>query len=72
MLKPTFGLNATNRMFLTYGKNLVVGVDGENDGEYEVRIDPLTLKKLFTDADFTRGTQVQFVEDVVEFTLAAS
>lgn len=71
-LKPTFGLNGTNRMFMTYAKNLVVGVDGENDGEYTMRLDPLTLKKLFTDADFTRGTQVQFIEDVVEFTLTAT
>lgn len=71
-LIPTFGLNGTNRMFITYGKNLVVGVDGENDGEYDIRIDPVTLKKLFTDADFTRGTQIQFVGDVVEYTNAAT
>ncbi len=71
-VKPTFGLNGTNRMFLTWNKNLVLGVDGENDGEYDIRLDPVTNKKLFTDANFTRGTQVQFVEDVVQFTLAAS
>lgn len=71
-LKPTFGLNGTNRMFLTWNRNLVIGVDGENDVEYSVRIDPVTEKKLFTDANFTRGTQVQFVTDVVEFTLTAT
>jgi hypothetical protein len=71
-IKPTFGLNETNRMFLTYGRNLVIGVDGENDGEFDIRLNPNTNKSLFVDADFTRGTQVQFVEDVVEFTLAAT
>lgn len=68
-IKPTFGLNETDRMFLTWNRNLVIGVDGENDGEYDFRLDPVTNKKIFVDADFTRGTQVQFVEDVVEFTL---
>ena len=68
-LKPTFGLVGTNRMFLTYGSNLVLGVDGENDTEFTTRLDPASLKRIFVDADFTRGTQVQFVEDVVEFSL---
>jgi hypothetical protein len=67
-IKPTFGLNGTNRMFLTYGSNLVVGVDGEDDGEYTSRIDPVSNKKIFIDANWTRGTQVQFVKDVVEWT----
>lgn len=71
-LKPTFGLNGTNRMFLTWGENLVIGVDGEDDGEYTSRLDPVTEKKVFVDANWTRGTQVYFTEDVVEFTLAAT
>lgn len=68
-VRPTFGLNGTNRLILTYGKNLVIGVDGENDEEFTFRVDPVTNKKILVDADFTRGTQVQFVEDVVDFTL---
>ena len=69
MVKPTFGLNGTDRMFLTYATNLVLGVDRDIDAEYTMRLDPVSEKKIFTDANFTRGTQVQFVEDVVEFTL---
>ncbi len=69
-VRPTFGLNGTDRIILTYGKNLVVGVDGENDEDFTSRIDPVTNKKILIDVDFTRGTQVMFVEDVVEFTLA--
>ena len=68
-VRPTFGLNGTDRIILTYGANLVVGVDGENDQDFRMRLDPVTEKKILVDADWTRGTQVQFVEDVVEFTL---
>ena len=71
-IKPTFGLNGTDRIFLTWNRNLVVGIDGENDVDYNVRIDPVTEKKLFTDAEFTRGTQIMFTEDVVQFTLTAT
>jgi hypothetical protein len=71
-LKPTWGLVGTNRMFLTYGSNLVLGVDGENDTEFTQRLDPTSLKRIFVDADFTRGTQIQFVGDVVEFRLVTA
>jgi hypothetical protein len=72
VLKPTYGLNGSNRMFLTYAANLVLGIDGENDTEFTVRLDPTTLKRIFVDAAFKRGTQVQFVEDVVSFDLTVS
>ena len=71
-LRPSFGLNGTDRMFLTYPSNLVIGLDGENDTEYSVRLDPASLKKIFIDASFRRGTQVRFVEDVVSFDLTVS
>jgi len=71
-LKPTWGLVGTDRMFLTYGSNLVLGVDGENDTEFRQRLDPVSEKLIFVDADFTRGTQIQFVGDVVEFRLVTA
>lgn len=71
-IKPTYGLNSTNRMFLTYPSNLVVGVDGENDNDFDVRLDPVTNKKLLVDADFRRGTQIFFIGDVVEFRLVTA
>jgi len=71
-LRPTYGLIGSDRMFITYASNLVIGVDGENDTEFTSRLDPGTLKRIFVDAGFTRGTQVQFVEDVVSFDLTVS
>jgi len=65
----TYGLNASNRMFITYPTNLVIGVDGEGDKEFSTRLDPVSEKVIFLDNEFKRGTQVQFVEDCVEFTL---
>ena len=69
---PTYGLSGIPRMFLTYASNLVVGVDGENDTEFRYRVDPVTEKKILVDADWTRGTQVQYTEDVVEFNYTGS
>lgn len=71
-IRPTYGLNGTNRMFITYPENLVLGVDGENDTEFTSRLDPTSLKRIFIDASFRRGTQVSFVEDVVSFDLTVS
>ncbi|MGL4598500.1 MAG: hypothetical protein ACRCYO_13365 [Bacteroidia bacterium] len=71
-IRPTYGLNGSDRMFITYASNLVLGVDGEGDTEFTSRLDPSTLKRIFIDASFKRGTQVFFTEDVVEFTLAVS
>jgi len=68
-LNPDFGLNGTNRMFMTYAENLVVGVDSETDGDFEFRLDPVSMKKTFVDSSFRRGCQVKFTELVVEFTL---
>ena len=56
-------------MFLSYDSNYVVGMDADSDGDFTSRVDPVTLKKVLVDSNFRRGTQIQFVEDVVEFTL---
>lgn len=73
-LKPTYGLTTLTygRMFLTYPSNLVVGIDLASDENFTSRIDPVTNKKLLVDAQFTRGTQVYFTEDIVEFTIHGS
>lgn len=68
-INPDFGLNGTNRMFMTYESNLVVAMDSEADGEFRMRVDPITEKKVLVDANFKRGCQIQFVDLVVEFTL---
>lgn len=68
-LRPTYGLRGLNRAFITYPSNLVIGMDGENDGDFDYRLDPVTQKKILVDADWTRGTQVFFTNQVVEFTL---
>lgn len=69
-IRPTYGLRGSNRMVMTYPQNLIIGVDGENDGDFNYRIDPVTNKKILVDADFTRGCQIYFTDQVVEFTLA--
>ena len=68
-IRPTYGLRTLNRAFITYPTNLVIGMEGDNDEEFTYRIDPVTHKQNLVDALFTRGTQVYFVEQVVEFTL---
>lgn len=68
-IRGDFGLNGTDRMFLSYDENYVIGLDSETDGEFKSRIDPVTEKKLLVDANFKRGTQIQFIDLVVEFTL---
>lgn len=68
-IRPTYGLRGIDRAFITYPSNLVIGMDGENDMDFETRIDPVTNKKLLVDAEFTRGCQLFFTEQVVEFTL---
>lgn len=71
-LRPTYGLNGSNRMILTYMANLGVAIDGDGDTELSARLDPSTLKRLLIDGAIKRGTQVGFVEDVVDFNLAAT
>ncbi|MAF36276.1 hypothetical protein CL622_04120 [archaeon] len=68
-IRPTYGLRTLDRAFITYPSNLVIGMDGENDLDFNSRLDPVTEKKVFVDAEFTRGTQVFFTDQVVEFTL---
>lgn len=76
-LKPTYGLSAGTlatygRMFLTYPSNLVLGMDLESDKDVTMRIDPVTNEKVIYEAQWSRGTQVMFTEDVVEFTIHGS
>jgi hypothetical protein len=76
-LIPTYGLTAGQlttygRMFLTYPSNFVLGLDAESDENFSARIDPVTNKKLLVDALFTRGWQVKYTADVVEFTIHGS
>lgn len=69
VLRPTDGLNSTNRMFLTYNSNLVIGMDGDADEDnMEIRLDPVSQKNIFYDVEFKRGCQVFYTEEVVEFT----
>lgn len=69
VLRPTDALS--NRMFLTYNENLVIGMDGDADEDnMMVRLDPVSEKNIFYDVEFKRGTQVQFTELVVQFTFA--
>lgn len=68
-IRPTYGLKASDRIVLTYPKNLIVGVDGEGDGDFTYRLDPVTNKKILVDADFTRGCQIYFTDQVVDFVL---
>lgn len=73
-LIPTYGLTTLTygRMFLTYPSNFVLGVDLESDEEFTSRIDPVTNKKLLVDCQFTRGWQVKYTTDIVEFTIHGS
>jgi len=68
-IRPTYGLRGTDRIILTYPSNLVIGMDGENDSDFDFRLDPVTNKKILVDAEWTRGCQVFFTDQVVEFTL---
>lgn len=69
-IRPTDGLNGTDRIFCTYNENLVIGMDGDEEQDnMVVRLDPVTEKNIFFDVDFKRGCQVFFTEEVVEFTL---
>jgi|AntAceMinimDraft_17_1070374.scaffolds.fasta_scaffold09972_3 hypothetical protein len=70
-LRPTYGLRTLNRAILTYPENFIIGMDGDNDTEFSFRVDPVTNKKILVDSDWTRGTQVWFTNQVVEFTLEA-
>jgi hypothetical protein len=68
-IKGDFGLNGTNRMFLSSDSNYVVGLDSEEDGNFKHRVDPVSEKKILVDANWKRGTQIKEVGLVVQFTL---
>lgn len=68
-IRPTYGLRGLDRAFITYPKNFVVGMDEEGEEDFDYRVDPVTNKKILVDANWTRGCQVYFTEQVVEFTL---
>jgi len=45
-------------------------MDGDEEQDnLEVRLDPVTEKKIFFECNLKRGTQVFFTEEGVEFTL---
>jgi len=76
-IKPTYGLTGGTydtypRMFLTYPTNFVLGLDLESDKDVSVRIDPVTNEKLIYEAQWSRGWQVMYTEDIVEFTIHGS
>ena len=66
---PTVGLNGTDRMIAGSLENFVIGMDGEEEMDFVVRLDPVTQKSILFDANFKRGTQVRFDTEIVEFTL---
>ena len=64
------GAAGSERMILTRDSNIVIGMDGDADeDQMKVRLDPVTEKSIFFDVTFKRGTQVRFIDEVVEFTL---
>jgi hypothetical protein len=72
ILRPTYGLNGSDRMILTYMTNLGSGIDGDGDTELTSRLDPVSLRRILIDGRIKRGTQIGFAEDIVEFTLAST
>jgi hypothetical protein len=72
-LRSTVGLPGaagSERMILTRNSNLVIGLDGDSDeDQMKLRLDPVSEKSIFFDVTFKRGTQVRFIDEVVEFTL---
>jgi len=72
-LRPTVGLPGaagSQRMILTRDSNITIGMDGDADeDDLKVRLDPVSEKSIFFDTTFKRGVQIQFEDEVVEFTL---
>tara|TARA_R110002110_G_scaffold26076_4_gene96322 strand:+ start:960 stop:1901 length:942 start_codon:yes stop_codon:yes gene_type:complete len=72
-LRPTVGLPGaagTERMILTRDSNVTIGMDGDMDeDQMTVRLDPVSEKSIFFDVTFKRGVQLNFIDEVVEFTL---
>lgn len=66
---PTVGLSGTDRIIACSASNLVIGMDGDDAEDFNVRLDPVAEKSILFDAEFKRGTQVFYDDEVVEFTL---
>lgn len=68
-LKPTVGLNGTNRMFMFSAENVVIGLDAEGESDkldVWYSKDDRINKSLIT---FKRGVQYGFGNQIVEFSL---
>lgn len=69
-LKPTVGLNGTNRMFMFSSENVIIGLDAEGESDkldVWYSKDDRINKSLIT---FKRGVTIGFGNEIVEFTLA--
>ena len=64
------GAAGSERMILTRDSNITIGMDGDADeDQMKVRLDPVSEKSIFFDVTFKRGVQLNFIDEVVEFTL---
>ena len=71
-LRKTVGLPGaagSQRMILTHDDNITIGMDGEEEEDFDVRLDPSSKKSIFFDGSFKRGVQISFPDEIVEFTL---
>ena len=69
-LMPTVGLSGVNDMILTYGENIVIGMDGESDEEkFDLRPDVTAgvRQTVLFETVFKRGVQVVFPDRIVKF-----
>ena len=63
------GVAGSQRMILASDSNITIGMDGEEEEDFDVRVDPVTKKSVLFDASFKRGVQIGIPEEIVEFTL---
>ena len=72
-LRKTVGLPSaagSERMILCRDSNVTVGMDGDSEEDsMKIRLDPVSEKSIFFDVSFKRGIQVNFPDQIVEFTL---
>lgn len=69
-LKPMTGFNGVDDMILTYGENIVVGLDAESDEEdFSLRLssDSGARNTMLFDIIFKRGVQVAYPDRIVKF-----
>lgn len=68
-LRPSVGLDGTDRAFMTYNDNIIVGLDAEGESD-DMRVwyseDDRITKSLIA---FKRGIQIGYGNAIVEFTL---